>query len=182
MCMSVNRIFRKCLIRFGPETRKRQVIIMHSHDAVYPGYYRSTWVMFTFQQGQWNVKVGEQQGIVYTHTHTWCRIVINMTYIICQMVSLSTGFYTLTAFYFCYKLFEVCVWVCLGDKSTLTWRCVWDKVSLIRCKTCALDRDITCHWTITWLVVWLSCATSDPVSAGMGDRLWAGIPSLYVTS
>jgi len=46
-----------------------------------------------------------------------------------------------------------------------------------------------------WLAVWLSgntlasinalertCATSDPVSTRMGDRLWAGKPSRYVTS
>jgi len=26
-----------------------------------------------------------------------------------------------------------------------------------------------------------SCATSDPVSTGMGDRLWTGKPSRYVT-
>jgi len=27
-----------------------------------------------------------------------------------------------------------------------------------------------------------SCATSDPVSTRMGDRLWTGKPSRYVTS
>jgi len=27
-----------------------------------------------------------------------------------------------------------------------------------------------------------SCATSDPVSTMMGDRLWTGKPSRYVTS
>jgi len=27
-----------------------------------------------------------------------------------------------------------------------------------------------------------SCATSDPVSSRMGDRLWTGKPSRYVTS
>jgi len=43
-----------------------------------------------------------------------------------------------------------------------------------------------------WLAVWLSgnawprskrsCATSDPVGTRMGDRLWTGNPSWYVTS
>ena len=46
--------------------------------------------------------------------------------------------------------------------------------------------------TSSWLAVWLSgkrvgfdqrsCATSDPVSTRMGDRLWTGKPSRFVTS
>jgi len=36
---------------------------------------------------------------------------------------------------------------------------------------------------INWLIKsrWLELGGADPVSTGMGDRLWAGIPSRYVT-
>jgi len=48
------------------------------------------------------------------------------------------------------------------------------------------------HGMVYWLVAWCSgwrrslhersYPTSSRVSTGMGDRLWAGIPSRYVTS
>ena len=72
----------------------------------------------------------------------------------------------------------------------------WDCVKCVEKGRRQLSRlipPVMKHQRHTWLAVWLSgntligfdqrsCATSDPVSTRMGDRLWTGKPFRYVTS